>query len=336
MKMKNRRFRIKDKWYSLLTMASAFDENPLERYLSLKDKEKAIHLDYIYKKEVVIQKDKLTLQILDLKKECLKKNLEYIPPEKFDRKILAIQQDIFNDNHPIESYKKLCDTLNWPNDSLYMDVFQNLVVGFGEPNIVETSLTIHHTYGIPYIPGQAIKGMFRNYFVTKLIQDIDKPHRLDVCKKQINSMKLYEFIFGDIFNGQDTNKGSVIFFDAFPIEKCTIDKDIMTPHYSSYYSNTDQFPLDTEQPIPIPFYVVKDTTFAFHYGIRNELVQESRVIADEKNPQIENCITLKELNSFIRKKLKNALEEHGIGAKTSVGYGYMRNKEDINNEKKEL
>ena len=340
MKMKDRKFRIeKENCYSLLNMIFAYVENPLEKYLSLKDQEKNVHLDYIYKKEVVIQEDKLTLQILDLKKECLKKNLEYIPPGQFDRKILAIQQDIFNDNHPIDSYIKLCDTLNWPNDSLYMDVSQNLVVGLGEPNIVETSLTIHHTYGIPYIPAQAIKGMFRNYFVTKIIQDIDKPRRLDVCNKQINSIKLYGIIFGDILkkdNGQDTNqKGSVIFFDAFPIEKCTIDKDIMTPHYSSYYSSTDQFPRDTEQPVPITFYVVKDTTFAFHYGIRNEFVQEFAVIVDENNPQIEDCITLEELNSFIRENLKNALEVHGIGAKTSVGYGYMKNSEYIYNKKKD-
>lgn len=318
-------------------MIFAYVENPLEKYLSLKNQEKNVHLDYIYKKEVVFRENNLTLQILDLNHDFFKKKSEYSPPKQSGGKILEIQQYIFNDNHPIDSYKKLCDTLNWPNDSLYMDVSQNLVVGLGEPNVVETSLTIHHTYGIPYVPGQAIKGMFRNYFVTKLIQDIDKPHRLDVCKKEINSMKLYEFIFGDILrkdNGQDTKKGNVIFFDAFPIEKCTIDKDIMTPHYSSYYSNTDQFPLDTEQPVPIPFYVVKDTTFAFHYGIRNELVQESAVIADEKNPQIEDCITLEELNSFIREKLKKALEEHGIGAKTSVGYGYMRNNEGIYNEKK--
>ncbi len=357
--MKDREFKINEEiCYSLLNMLYVSDQNPLQRYLNQKkDNETNIHLDYVYKKEVVLgfkskkkeqkrENDQLnpltpisdgSLKIMDLKLGSSKNNLPDVK-EQFTREISSIQCNIFSNDHPLNSYIKLCESLNWSNDSLYMDITNNLIVGLGEPNIVETSMTIHHTYGIPYIPGQAVKGMFRNYFLTKLIKDKKNSGQLDGFKKKISSVKLYEIIFGDILekdNNQDDNrKGSVIFFDAFPYERCTISKDIMTPHYASYYSGSADSPRDTENPIPIPFYVVKNTTFVFHYGIRDEMIAKVTEMTDDKKLQADAGITVAELNLFIREHLQTALEEQGIGAKTSVGYGYLKNNQKMYEEEK--
>src|SRR6266702_2303534 len=38
-----------------------------------------------------------------------------------------------------------------------------MVVGLGGETVLETDLTLHHLYGIPYIPGSALKGLTRAY-----------------------------------------------------------------------------------------------------------------------------------------------------------------------------
>src|SRR5690348_10448730 len=38
-----------------------------------------------------------------------------------------------------------------------------MVVGLGGETVLETDLTLHHLYGIPFIPGSALKGLTRSY-----------------------------------------------------------------------------------------------------------------------------------------------------------------------------
>ena len=38
-----------------------------------------------------------------------------------------------------------------------------LIVGLGSENILETGLRLHHTYGVPIIPGSALKGLASHY-----------------------------------------------------------------------------------------------------------------------------------------------------------------------------
>jgi CRISPR-associated protein Cmr6 len=38
-----------------------------------------------------------------------------------------------------------------------------LIVGLGGDNVLETGLTLHHTYGVPLIPGNALKGLAAHY-----------------------------------------------------------------------------------------------------------------------------------------------------------------------------
>jgi len=174
-----------------------------------------------------------------------------------------------------------------------------LIIGLGSESVYETSMTLHHIYGIPYIPAQSIKGVVRSWII------MEKYDSEDEALKDING---FVRIFGD-----QKNQGKVLFFDAFPIKKPTIKPDIMNPHYGPYYSEGKP-PADYYNPIPIPFLTVEDAAFQFFIGIKKK-----------DNIKIDNGKFIGEKPlEIVKKYLIEALSEHGIGAKTAVGYGSMQ------------
>ncbi len=186
-----------------------------------------------------------------------------------------------------------------------------LIVGLGNESVYETSMTLHHIYGIPYIPGQAIKGVARNLIINQVFEKNDKK---ETDLKGAENRALDDEGFGKIFGKLD-NQGKVIFFDAFPTGKITLKPDIMNPHYAPYYSEGKP-PADYHNPIPIPFLTVENTPFEFIIGIKEKDNQEIKL--GDSEGKILNVAS---------KWLKNTLQEHGIGAKTAVGYGYFDNAE---------
>ncbi|SRR5579875_3231258 len=115
-----------------------------------------------------------------------------------------------------------------------------VIVGLGGPSPLETDMTLHHVYGLPYLPGSALKGMTCAYAT-----------HMNVPLKDMSR------IFGET-----TGSGTVIFFDAIPGENLTLDLDIMNPHYPNYYQGSDP-PSDDQSPRPIFFLTVKNSTFHF-------------------------------------------------------------------------
>ncbi len=181
-----------------------------------------------------------------------------------------------------------------------------LVVGLGGASVYETSMTLHHIYGFPYIPASSIKGVVRSWIVMSYFYeqktDANKEHKDRV--KEAESFAEKCEAFRNIFGTQD-QRGKAIFFDAFPLSAPKIEVDVMTPHYPKWYDGT-QPPTDTQSPVPIPFLTVAGTPFQFLVGSREQEIVEAK-IGDKT----------------ISQWLKNALENHGIGAKTAVGYGYF-------------
>ena len=78
----------------------------------------------------------------------------------------------------------------------------------------------------------------------------------------------------------------------------------MNPHYGPYYKG-EAPPADYHNPVPLFFLTVKNATFDFYLGMK---------------PKHYNKDLLDKANTWLEK----ALTEHGIGAKTAVGYGYMK------------
>ncbi|MGB9794706.1 type III-B CRISPR module RAMP protein Cmr6 [Caldisericum exile] len=186
-----------------------------------------------------------------------------------------------------------------------------LVIGLGASHPQETSMTLHHIYGIPYIPGSAIKGVTRHWAVLRFAEELAKKNNLgiekaieEVSKKLENgdeslSLFLDTISFQDLIKifGTQKEEGKVIFFDAYPDENIELKIDIMNPHYPDYYGG-DKTPTDWQNPVPIKFLTIEKTKFQFYLASRD-----------------------KDLLTKAENLLKDALKNYGIGAKTSLGYG---------------
>ena len=218
------------------------------------------------------------------------------------------------DNKIINNYYKAITNLKLLNKkSFTLKTNYRLVIG-SEQSIYETSIRLHHIYGIPYIPASAIKGVVRSYYIlekfaNKLEEYKDRYNKFEeeiLFKKEDGKYK--EKWFVDIFGSQE-QEGKIIFFDAFPINKPKIKVDIMTPHYGDYYKDKDNkkkiAPTDNQDPNPIPFLTVEETEFKFFIASKESL--ESFKIKDKS----------------IEEWFKKALQNHGIGGKSAVGYGYL-------------
>jgi len=174
-----------------------------------------------------------------------------------------------------------------------------MAVGLGQESVYETSLALHHVYGIPYIPASSIKGVVRSWVITDIFENNE-----DKAQKSLE--------FSKIFGSQDL-KGEIIFFDAFPTSDISVKEDIMNVHYPDYYGGGEnpKPPTDTQNPNPIPFLTVENTSFRFMIASKKRNLNEFKIKDIEGNDQT------------ISQWLIEALTQHGIGAKTAVGYGYM-------------
>ncbi|SKA23183.1 CRISPR-associated protein Cmr6 [Marinactinospora thermotolerans DSM 45154] len=186
-----------------------------------------------------------------------------------------------------------------------------IAVGLGEKNNAhEIGLTLHGTYGWPVIPGSGLKGVTaahvysRDEITTenrKRIREIfGSPRPQEQSKQNSESAD------------QETDRaarGSVRFLDALATDgQVKVTVDVLTPHVKPYYDSTlthregekPHPPAEHHQPVPVHFLTVSGGTFTA------DLVGDS----EEDIAYAASC-------------LQEAVEEQGVGAKTSAGYGYM-------------
>lgn len=178
--------------------------------------------------------------------------------------------------------------------------------GIGSQSVYEVSLLLHHIYGIPYLSGQSIKGVVRSYIISECFDNDEKRALSDAG---------FRIIFGaskDKDGKFDASAGTVCFYDSFPISTPDINVDVMNAHFTKYYSQ-NALPTEYEDPNPVFFLTVSNADFKFIIASR------------KKNYEKINDGTFKDLYPIdvIKKYLPEALRNHGIGAKTAVGYGYM-------------
>lgn len=172
-----------------------------------------------------------------------------------------------------------------------------MIIGLGGETVLETDLTLHHLYGVPYIPGSALKGLTRGY-VTKEEQPSE-----DIDQDSEEVKRIF---------GSQKHAGTVVFFDAMPLEgKVAFALDIMNSHYPNYYGEK-KLPTNDQSPNPITFLTVTATTFVFALAPR----------------RFENDQDVKDMEIAIA-WLQTALQKYGIGSKTSAGYGYFQEPEQL-------
>ncbi|MFZ5903691.1 MAG: type III-B CRISPR module RAMP protein Cmr6 [Chloroflexota bacterium] len=182
-------------------------------------------------------------------------------------------------------------------------VIGRLVVNLGAESVLETSIALHRTYGVPYIPGSALKGLAAHYVKTYFKDD---------PAWWANDRELFRILFGDT-----SSAGYVTFYDALyaPDEhrKHPLKPDVITVHHPDYYQGTKPEyyseeiklapPADWDSPTPIPFITATG---------------EYLIALSGPAEWVKAAFEILEL----------ALEREGVGAKTNSGYGRMRLAED--------
>jgi CRISPR-associated protein Cmr6 len=164
-----------------------------------------------------------------------------------------------------------------------------MVIGTGDQGVAEAGITLHHTYGVPYIPGSALKGMAAAY-----------AHRwLDGDGWRMGG-EAYTIVFGST-----DAAGYITFFDALylpgsPKDDRPLARDVITSHHPDYYVGDNPAPpADWDSPNPVPF-----------------LTATGRYLIAVAGPDAWADTALKIIGM--------ALRDIGIGAKTAAGYGRMR------------
>jgi len=210
-----------------------------------------------------------------------------------------------------------------------------LVIGAGYPSFIENGFLFHHVYGVPYIPGETLKGLARTVFILSVAEAIKGETKLSKIEEGLseetegifhqipkkiniildnytieNPVETFRKIFGS-----KKRRGQVIFFDAYPVEfkpSEHFEADIMNSHYGDYYQS-GKAPADWLSPNPIHFLALKEgIDFEFSLGLA------------PLEPMEDNEEKL--LLTIARKLLKVGLENFGVGNKKRKGYGWFSDK----------
>lgn len=180
-----------------------------------------------------------------------------------------------------------------------MELAGPLAVGLGNASPMEIGLTTHHTYGMPTIPGSALKGM-----CARAAREFKNAGTID-CKQ-------YEAMFGD------TNSAAYLtFWDAWydptSVNGLPFHRDVITVHHQKYYQDGKEWPTDFDDPVPIPFLVVRPgARFCFALSVPEGWRKPDATDEHGKD--------------FATQMLQYALCELGAGGKTNAGYGYFDEK----------
>lgn len=195
-----------------------------------------------------------------------------------------------------------------------MQTVGRLIVGLGTENVLETGIRLHHTYGMPILPGSALKGLAAHYcdqvwgptdtsFKRPTIAEEEAYARYLVGKGPKPKDNYHRLLFGTT-----DDSGSVIFHDAWLVpdsKQEPLTLDVMTPHHPRWLDGSVA-PTDFDSPTPVPFLSVRG---------------QFSLAVTWNGPQVDNRAGKWTMRVF--DLLVAALGDWGIGGKTTSGYGRM-------------
>ncbi len=191
-----------------------------------------------------------------------------------------------------------------------------LAINLSDSLIQNAGISLDRLFGLPYIPGSAIKGVCRHAALEELkaVQGNEQKQRLFETFQTVFGASetdyrekgaLHEFRRYAGEKEQQTRRGAIDFLPAYPVNQAMIAVDLTNVHYPDYYRTGKETMLAKEQPRPNPFPVVEP-------GARFAICLVANGM-DEK-PGILNVAVY---------WLKLALTIRGLGAKTASGYGWF-------------
>jgi len=181
-----------------------------------------------------------------------------------------------------------------------------LIVGLGADSVLETSITLHRTLGVPYIPGSALKGLASSFGHLLFMHNQSDAWQREFKEGATHRGEAQRLLFGD-----EKKEGAVIFYDAMPLPReWGLYPDVITPHHPDYYQMGKELslPTDCDKPRPVPF-LATGGVFCFHVGLSS--TSKANLTDEEQEALLTLAVAL----------LQAALRGEGAGAKTSSGYG---------------
>ena len=162
-----------------------------------------------------------------------------------------------------------------------------LRVGSSADNALETGIALHHTYGMPYLPGSVLKGC-----------------ALAWARASGLETAYVDALFGREPDHEDVpigEAGCVVFHDGWWIPtsaspKPALVREVVTSHHFDYYSGRSQEPTDCDDPIPVAQLAAAG---AFYLVIEGERAWAEAAL----------------------RVLRAALATLGLGARGAAGYG---------------
>lgn len=194
---------------------------------------------------------------------------------------------------------------------LMKTVYPGLLIGMGNPHEsgttkdapeIKVGFSLDYRTGLPLIPGSTVKGMLRSAFsgYPDLVEEfMEIPLSLEEIKK------LEVEIFGPDAETTKKEREGDSFFDAIPVKTSggrLYGLDYITPHKADDPAYDG---LQSPNPICI-MKVLPEVQYLFQFQLKDS-ISKPEITADRK----KNC--------FIK-----LLREVGIGGKTNVGYGVLK------------
>ncbi len=168
--------------------------------------------------------------------------------------------------------------------SIDLDLIGRLYIGLTRDSALETGITVHHAWGMPLIPGSALKGISRQAARTS------------------STLKERQGVIDWMFGSEDDTRpecGGVVFHDAWwdpDSGRKPFAAEIVTPHHSKYYNMGERHATDFDSPIPAPQIAAQGR---FRFVVEGDKAWATLALS----------------------LLKVALQQHGVGGKTTSGYG---------------
>lgn len=170
-----------------------------------------------------------------------------------------------------------------------------LIVGLGGASVRDTSIALLRNYGVPYIPGSALKGLARAWVRRALEEPSVDPSAAQQWSEAVT------VLFGD-----QASAAYVVWHDAWYVPGSApndrpLRRDVITVHHPTYYSTRgkERAPWDLDDPNPVSY-----------------LTATGRYLVAIDGPNAEWAALALDL-------LTRALADFGAGAKTSSGYGRL-------------
>jgi len=198
-----------------------------------------------------------------------------------------------------------------------------LLVGSGNASGSDVGLHLHHTWGVPMVPGSALKGLLSHYLdavygpdpahdaISPVAPNHPDPDRARFRRPGRNPATppgdWQRIICGSAdYDDVAAAAGRVVFHDMLLMppegrdwDSRMLDQDVLTPHHSGYHTGGGAA-TDFEDPTPVGFLAVPPgTRFLLAVGGQRAWAE------------------------FAIRRLAEAVAEWGAGAKTAAGYGRL-------------